>query len=97
MELEKIVIVVAYIIVICVGIAWLFIDVRRKYDKRTFVYPKTGNKYLILGVVKSKNPTTGEWYKAVRYYGIESKEEYIREYSDFLIKFVTLEEWKREN
>lgn len=48
-------------------------------------YPKNQHIYAIIGEVKQKNPTTGEWSDAVLY--TDGKGKYVRDKSDFINKF----------
>ena len=44
-----------------------------------------------------KNPTTGEWFDAIIYKGVEDEKFYVRERKDFLDKFVKFIDWKDGN
>lgn len=99
MEKESIgiIVVVAFVIVYTIYMFYFIRHVRKVHNSKTFVYPKTGKKYYTHKIVKSKNPDTGEWYDAVLYESLEDKAIYVRKYSDFVLKFQTLDEWKRNN
>lgn len=85
---------------ICLGIVFVVCILISKYsakkhiDSSTYIYPKTGHKYLCLTKCKLKCPSTGNWYEAVIYEGIEDGNYYVREEKDFLAKFVKLKDWK---
>lgn len=66
----------------------------KRFIKDTYVSPEDGRKYHLEDYILSRNPTTGEWYQAVRYYGLESQRYYVREYDDFFNTFTPLNEWK---
>lgn len=55
----------------------------KKYLK--WLYPKNGHLYAIVGRVRMKNPTTGEWKDATLY--TDGKGFYVRDEMDFLNKF----------
>lgn len=76
------------VFILCVIGAW--------YVSRTYVYPKTGHKYMPLYRCRMKNPVSGEWFNALIYQGMENGELYVREYKDFFDKFVKLLDWENE-
>lgn len=87
--------IVASMFILMIVYGWWFAKDRMKYfNSRTYVYPKTGHRYYVEDFLKSKNPSTGEWYKAVRYFGLEDSKYYVREYGDFFAKFVLLKDWE---
>ena len=60
-------------------------------DNRVYVYPKTENRYLVLGECKLKCPSSGVWYDAILYQSVnDSSKLYAREKKDFFDKFVKL-------
>lgn len=65
-----------------------------KEKNNTYIYPKTGNKYVILGKCKLKCPIDRKWYEAVIYQGLDTGMVYVRERKDFLDKFVKFLDWK---
>lgn len=86
---------IIFIVLIC---AYFVIKVCIKsFDDRTYVYPKTRHKYLLTFNSKLKCPSTGEWFDAVIYKGIEDEKYYVRERKDFFDKFVKLKDWESEN
>ena len=46
-----------------------------------------GHTYIVLDIVKSKHPDTGEWYDAVIYKQLESKETFVRSIKSFCENF----------
>ena len=46
-----------------------------------------GHTYIVLNIVKSKHPDTGEWYDAVIYKQLESKETFVRSIKSFCENF----------
>ena len=79
------------------SIAAIIWAIQKELDKYTFVYPKTGNKYVVLYDIKMKDPSTGEWKEAVVYKGVEDGNYYVREERDFFNKFVKLHDWKEHD
>ena len=94
MEIAKIsFVIVVLIVVFCLAIKFSK-QAAEYHNSRTYVYPKTGHKYYLEEYLKSKNPDTGEWYLAVRYFGINDQKYYVREHDDFFNKFIPLNKWK---
>lgn len=92
----KIIVFVVILILLMLG-AWYAIKLQRKeFEKRAYVYPKTGHKYMPLYRCRMKNPVSGEWFNALIYQGMENGELYVREYKDFFDKFVKLLDWENE-
>lgn len=85
------------VFILCVIGAWYVIRLRiKEIRSRTYVYPKTGHKYMPLYRCRMKNPVSGEWFNALIYQGVENGELYVREYKDFFDKFVKLLDWENE-
>ena len=94
METWRIVIPVVIFILYVIGV-WYVMRLRvKKIRNRTYVYPKTGHKYMPLYRCRMKNPVSGEWFNALIYQGMENGELYVREYKDFFDKFVKLLDWE---
>ena len=94
MEIWRIVIPVVIFILYVIGV-WYVMRLRVKQIRnRTYVYPKTGHKYMPLYRCRMKNPVSGEWSNALIYQGMENGELYVREYKDFFDKFVKLLDWE---
>lgn len=94
METWRIAIPVVIFILYVIGV-WYVIRLRaKKIRNRTYVYPKTGHKYVSLYRCRMKNPVSGEWFNALIYQGMENGELYVREYKDFFDKFVKLLDWE---
>ena len=94
MEIWRIVIPVVIFILYVIGV-WYVMRLRVKQIRnRTYVYPKTGHKYMPLYRCRMKNPVSGEWFNALIYQGMENGELYVREYKDFFDKFVKLLDWE---
>lgn len=86
---------------LCVIGAWYVIRLRiKEIRSKTYVYPKTGHKYMSLYRCRMKNPVSGEWFNALIYHliyqGMENGKLYVREYKDFFDKFVKLLYWENE-
>ena len=56
-----------------------------------------GHTYIVLDIIKSKHPNTGEWYDAVRYKQLESKETFIRSIKSFYENFRIINNIKNKN
>ena len=64
-----------------------------KKDKEfIYVHTKTGNRYRIIQECLMK--IDGTWKDAVVYVSEKNGEMYVREYSDFVLNFKRLSEWK---
>lgn len=93
----KIIILVCLVIFLIIG-AWFAIKLLNKeIDSRLYIYPKTEHTYLPIYRCKLKCPSTGEWFDAITYKGVEDKKYYVRERKDFFDKFVKLNDWKNGN
>ena len=96
METWKIAILVVGFILYVIGI-WYTMRLRvEEIRSRTYVYPKTGHKYMPLYRCRMKNPVSGEWFNALIYRGMSNGELYVIEYKDFFDKFVKLLDWENE-
>lgn len=69
-------------------------NIMKEKNNNTYIYPKTGNKYVILGKCKLKCPIDRKWYEAVIYQGLDTGMVYVRERKDFFDKFVKFLDWK---
>ena len=58
-----------------------------------YVHTKTGNRYRIIQECLMK--IDGTWKDAVVYVSEKDGEMYVREYSDFVLNFKRLSEWKQ--
>ena len=56
-----------------------------------------GHTYIVLDIIKSKHPDTGEWYDAVRYKQLESKETFVRSIKSFCENFRIINNIKNKN
>lgn len=56
-------------------------------NKLLVTHIEKGHTYMILDIVKSKHPNTGEWYDAVRYKQLENKNIYVRSVNSFIENF----------
>ena len=59
-----------------------------------YVHTKTGNRYRVIQECKMKYD--GKWMDAIAYISEKDNEMYVREYSDFVLNFKTLSEWKKD-
>ncbi len=82
-------IVIFILCVMYVARLWL-----QEVRSKTYVYPKTGHRYMPLYRCRMKNPVSGEWLNALIYRGMNNGELYVREYKDFFGKFVKLLDWE---
>lgn len=87
-------------IFIATFVIYLFYFMRkenRRYRKRLFIYPKTECEYYVNAVIKMKSPDTGKWHSAILYSDYKKKQTYARDESDFLEKFVQIDDWENGN
>ena len=66
-------------------------------NKFLVTHIEKGHTYIILDIVKSKHPNTGEWYDAVIYKQLESKETFIRSIQSFCENFRIINNIKNKN
>ena len=66
-------------------------------NKLLVTHIEKGHTYIILDIIKSKHPDTGEWYDAVRYKQLESKETFIRSIKSFCENFRIINNIKNKN
>lgn len=86
------------ILILCALGSWYVARLRLKeIREQLYVYPKNGHQYMPLFRCRMKCPTSGEWFDAIIYKGIEDEKFYVRERKDFLDKFVKLKDWKNGN
>lgn len=94
MEIWGIVIFVIVYVLCAIGV-WYIIRLKlQEIRSKTYVYPKTGHKYMPFYRCRMKNPVSGEWFNALIYKGMDDGELYVREYKDFFDKFVKLSDWE---
>lgn len=66
-------------------------------NKLLVTHIEKGHTYIVLDIIKSKHPDTGEWYDAVRYKQLESKETFIRSIKSFCDNFRIINNVKNKN
>ena len=66
-------------------------------NKFLVTHIEKGNTYIVLDIVKSKHPDTGEWYDAVRYKQLENKETFVRSIQSFCENFRIINNIKNKN
>ena len=66
-------------------------------NKFLVTHIEKGHTYIILDIIKSKHPDTGEWYDAVRYKQLESKETFVRHIKSFCENFCIINNVKNKN
>lgn len=66
-------------------------------NKLLVTHIEKGHAYIILNIVKSKHPDTGEWYDAVIYKQLESKETFVRSIQSFCENFRIINNIKNKN
>lgn len=91
---KGVIVMICAIVVFIMYLVWFARHCMKQIKDQTYVHKKTGNKYFFLDYVKSKNPSTREWYEAVRYYSTKNSEYYVREKESFFNEFVKLKDWK---
>ena len=73
-------------------------EIKNIIENRLLVtHIEKGHTYIILDIIKSKHPDTGEWYDAVRYKQLESKETFIRSIKSFCENFSIINNNKNKN
>ena len=73
-------------------------EIKNIIEKKFLVtHIEKGHTYIILDIVKSKHPDTGEWYDAVRYKQLENKETFIRSIQSFCENFHIINNIKNKN
>lgn len=66
-------------------------------NKFLVTHIEKGHTYIVLDIIKSKHPNTGEWYDAVRYKQLESKETFVRSIKSFCENFRIINNVKNKN
>ena len=97
MEDWRIAIPIIVLIVACIGAYYTIRIMMKERNERTYVYPKTGHKYMPLYRCKLKCPASGEWFDALIYEDCETEKLYVRDRKDFFDKFVKLTEYNNGN
>lgn len=93
----KTIAIIGVLLFLIVGIFIMSKTIVKEWKKRVYVYPKTEHLYMPLYRCRMKNPTSGEWFDAIIYKGVEDEKYYVRERKDFLDKFVKLNDWENGN
>ena len=93
--MDKEIVVLLIIVILAITAAVITLVAAYKRDLRfIYVHTKTGNRYRIIQECKMKY--NGKWMDAIAYVSEKNDEMYIREYSDFVLNFKSLSEWKKE-
>lgn len=92
MEDKIIAIIVVAILAVVAVVTTLMCACKRDKDY-IYVHLKTGNKYRI--IQKCQMKFDGKWMDAIAYTSERTCEMYVREYSDFVLNFKRLSEWKK--
>lgn len=66
-------------------------------NKLLVTHIEKGHTYIVLNIIKSKHPDTGEWYDAIIYKQLESKETFIRSIKSFCENFRIINNIKNKN
>lgn len=90
-------ILIGVILFFIIGLYLLMKVALKEWKKKVYVYPKTEHLYMPLYRCRILHPTSGEWFDAVIYKGVEDEKFYVRERKDFLDKFVKLKDWENGN
>lgn len=87
-------VIIVLIIMVCLIIATALImaESYKRDEQFIYVHTKTGNRYRIIQECLMK--IDGTWKDAIVYVSEKNGEMYVREYSDFVLNFKTLSEWK---
>lgn len=88
------ILVSVFIVLLIIGEVFLYKWAKKDFNKRLYIYPKTEHTYLPIYRCKLKCPSTGEWFDAIIYKGVEDERYYVRERKDFFDKFVKLNDWR---
>ena len=91
---DKIIAIVIVAILAVITVVSTLMCVHKRDKEFIYVHIKTGNKYRIIQECLMK--IDGTWKDAVVYVSEKNGEMYVREYSDFVLNFKTLSEWKKE-
>lgn len=90
---ETVVLLIVIILAITAAVITLVAAYKRDLHF-IYVHTKTGNRYRIIQECKMKYD--GKWMDAIAYVSERDNEMYIREYSDFVLNFKRLSEWKKD-
>jgi hypothetical protein len=88
---ETIVLLIVMILAIIVTVITV-IAANKRDQHFIYIHTKTGNRYRVIQECKMKYD--GKWMDAIAYISEEDSEMYVREYSDFVLNFKRLSEWK---
>lgn len=66
-------------------------------NKLLVTHIEKGHTYIILDIIKSKHPDTGEWYDAIIYKQLENKETFVRHIKSFCENFRIINNIKNKN
>lgn len=91
MDKEIIVLLVVGVLAILTA-AFTLLAAYKRDQKLTYVHTKTGNRYRVIQECLMK--IDGTWKDAIVYVSEKNGEMYVREYSDFVLNFKSLSEWK---
>ena len=96
MEIWKIATFIVVFILWAIGV-WYTLRLRlQEIRSKTYVCPKTGQKYMPLYKCRMKNPVSGEWLDTLIYRGMDDDKLYVREYKEFFDEFVKFLDWENE-
>lgn len=94
MEVWRIAIPLVMIAIFIIASFYIYKIRLKEIRGKLYVYPKNGHQYMPLFRCRMKCPTSGEWFDAIIYKGVEDEKYYVRERKDFLNKFVKFLDWK---
>lgn len=63
--------------------------------EKTKVYVYKGNQYFLCEKCLIKDPTTRKWVEGISYRSLKSGQLFVREENDFIVKFETYKQWKK--
>ena len=93
--MDKEIVVLLIVIILAITAAVITLVAAYKRDLHfIYVHIKTGNRYRIIQECLMK--IDGTWKDAIVYVSEKNDEMYVREYSDFVLNFKRLSEWKKD-
>lgn len=88
-------IIIAIIVTVgLIGLLFLMWFIADKLEKiKVYVYK--GNQYFLCEKCLIKDPTTRKWVEGISYRSLKSGQLFVREENDFIVKFETYKQWKK--
>ena len=76
------------------GLLFLMWFIADKLEKAK-VYVYKGNQYFLCEKCLIKDPATRKWVEGISYRSLKSGQLFVREENDFIVKFETYKQWKK--